>query len=261
MKKGIYVIPTLITAFNIALGFRSILFSIEGKYSKSAWAILIAILVDSMDGRIARWTNTESLFGIQMDSLADSVSFGLAPALMFYLMQQQYQLALGISNDWMMVIALGFFIAAVFRLARFNLCSISQDKTGPDYYFSGLPVPGAAGVLSSLVIVYTMFEMEITRKTMPVLMKQVPQFFYYLPVLMMLLAYLMISNLRYSTFKNFKFRGQKSRRTMILIMCGVFLLWKYPENMLLILSGLYLISGILDYIIRLVFLSRRKTMA
>ncbi|MDH5174685.1 MAG: CDP-diacylglycerol--serine O-phosphatidyltransferase, partial [Elusimicrobiota bacterium] len=127
MKKGVYFVPGLFTLGNAGLGFYSIISSIERNFTSSAWAILLAVILDVFDGRIARLTRSTSRFGLEFDSLADLISFGLAPSILIY------QVVLRDIKGGVLVAFL-FVIAGVLRLARFNVKVVEKDIA----YFDGL---------------------------------------------------------------------------------------------------------------------------
>jgi CDP-diacylglycerol---serine O-phosphatidyltransferase len=248
MKKGIYILPSLFTLGNLACGFASIIFSIEGDFTKAAWLILIAGVFDLFDGRIARMTNTTSQFGVEFDSLADIVASGVAPAIMIY------NLALYTRPTWGLIISLMFVVAGALRLARFNSSITTTDQN----YFQGLPLPAAAGVLASFVIVYGLFEREVTKKTIPIIMKEMPFLYKMIPLVVILLSYLMVSNIRYSSLKKFKLVRPKTFHNIVLIFIAVFLIWRYPENMMLIIFSAYLLSGLVGLLLRVTKISNIK---
>ncbi|HEY8278810.1 MAG TPA: CDP-diacylglycerol--serine O-phosphatidyltransferase, partial [Bdellovibrionota bacterium] len=135
-KRGMYVyaLPNLLTSMNFLLGFLSILSSVEGRYDRAAWAILLASIFDMLDGRVARLTNTTSRFGVEFDSLCDLVSFGIAPAIMMYYSSLKPFGRGGI------VVAVIFGLCGALRLARFNVMA----EVLPKSYFQGLPIPMAS---------------------------------------------------------------------------------------------------------------------
>ncbi|MFT5453115.1 MAG: CDP-diacylglycerol--serine O-phosphatidyltransferase, partial [Enterobacterales bacterium] len=141
-KKGIYLLPNLFTTFGIFFGFYGIISSMSGNYSDAGFAIFVAMLMDSFDGRVARMTNTTSAFGAEYDSLADMVSFGVAPALIAYNWGALEQLG---KFGWLAVFV--YVVCGALRLARFNVMPETIDKK----YFQGLPIPAAAGVVVGLV--------------------------------------------------------------------------------------------------------------
>ncbi len=140
-KRGIYLLPSVLTTFGMFAGFYSIISSINGDFTIAAISILIAMMWDTLDGRVARLTNTQSDFGAEYDSLADLVSFGLAPALLVY-QWSLYELG---RFGWLA--AFVYLACAALRLARFN----TQVGTADKRYFQGLPSPAAAGVIASMI--------------------------------------------------------------------------------------------------------------
>jgi CDP-diacylglycerol---serine O-phosphatidyltransferase len=154
-RKGVYLLPNLITTGALFAGFSAVVAAMDGNFVTAAVAIYIAMVLDGMDGRVARMTSTESEFGKQYDSLADMVSFGLAPALVFYLWGAKHLAELG----WLWgklgwLVAFFFAVAAALRLARYNSRVSSADKR----YFEGLPSPSAAALVAGLVWVSTVLE-------------------------------------------------------------------------------------------------------
>lgn len=243
MKKGLYLLPSLFTLGNMGAGVYSIILSINGRYPKAAFAILAGIVFDILDGRIARMTKTESKFGIELDSLSDLTSFGIAPALLVYQVVLHHYSNLG------GVITFLFIIAAALRLARFNVKT--DNGATPTAFFTGLPVPGAAGILAAFVLSYNTFIQDITIRTIPMVVKNMPLMLRFMPVLMVILAYLMISNIRYTSFKRLKFSKRKPIQYFIFIILSGALVWLYPENMILIIFIAYILSGLFDVFYRL----------
>ena len=140
-NRGIYLLPSILTTFGMFAGFYSIIASINGNFTLAAISIMIAMMWDTLDGRVARLTNTQSAFGAQYDSLADLVSFGVAPALLVY----EWSLSDMGRVGWLA--AFIFLACAALRLARFNTQVGVSDKR----YFQGLPSPAAAGVIASMI--------------------------------------------------------------------------------------------------------------
>lgn len=154
-RKGIYLLPNLITTGALFAGFSAVVAAMDGNFVAAAIAIYIAMVLDGMDGRVARMTSTESEFGKQYDSLADMVSFGLAPSLVFYLWGAKHLEELG----WLWgklgwLVAFFFAVAAALRLARYNSRSTVADKR----FFEGLPSPSAAAIVAGLVWLSTVLE-------------------------------------------------------------------------------------------------------
>jgi CDP-diacylglycerol--serine O-phosphatidyltransferase len=161
-RKGIYLLPNLLTTGGLFAGFYSIVASIDGNFSAAAWAIFAAMLLDGLDGRVARLTSTASEFGKEFDSLADMVSFGLAPGIVVYqwaveLLEQRVVDGLAQTfGTWGRLVWLAAFLyvaAAAFRLARFN-SNVAQDRR----FFQGLASPAAAAGIASMIWVATSYE-------------------------------------------------------------------------------------------------------
>jgi CDP-diacylglycerol--serine O-phosphatidyltransferase len=146
--RGIYLLPNLLTTGCLFSGFYSVVAAIDGNFAVAGGAVFIAMLFDGLDGRVARWTGTESPFGKEYDSLADMVAFGIAPAVLVY--QWGVVRISEYGHEWRRfgwVVAFFYALCAALRLARFNLHSASNDKR----YFQGLPSPSAAAVVAAFV--------------------------------------------------------------------------------------------------------------
>jgi CDP-diacylglycerol--serine O-phosphatidyltransferase len=244
-RKGIYVLPTLFTCGNMSFGFLSILTSFDGYFTRAAWFLVFAIACDMLDGRIARMTKTTSEFGVQMDSLSDLVSFGLAPSVMMYMLVLNTMGKIGIA------IAILFVLCSALRLAKFNV--MSQEgvvhKT-----FVGLPTPASAGVIMSFVLSYELLDpsgQALTFKTIPLLMRSMPIFFQAMPIVMIVLSFLMVSNVPYWSFKKIKLQSPKAMRLMLMIIVMVLLILVFPQNIFFILFSVYALSGLLLYLSRI----------
>ena len=163
--KGIYLLPNLVTTAALFSGFYAILAGINGQFEKAAIAVFIAMILDGLDGRVARWTNTQSEFGEQYDSLSDLISFGLAPALIMFQWALVYMKDVSIAwgkFGWMA--AFIYVACAALRLARFNVQIEEVDKR----YFIGLPSPSAAGIMVGMVwILHDMMYQERVYKSPP----------------------------------------------------------------------------------------------
>jgi CDP-diacylglycerol--serine O-phosphatidyltransferase len=206
-------------------GFYSIASTLNGDYVSSAYAIMLAFVFDGIDGKIARLLNATSDFGVQMDSLSDLVSFGVAPSLLVY-----HWLLLPYGRvGWMA--AFLFVACGALRLARFNV----QTNGGESKYFVGLPIPAAAGVIASSVL----FVKEIFGNpedfTIP---------FTYV-FLIYLLAFLMVSTLPYYSFKKIGCVSCKDFNLLVIFVLVIFIIGMYPEVMLFILMTTYVLSGLL----------------
>jgi CDP-diacylglycerol---serine O-phosphatidyltransferase len=185
-RRGIYVLPNLFTTAALFAGFYAIVMGVGGRYEEAAIAIFVAMVLDGADGRIARLTNTQSEFGAQYDSLSDVVSFGLAPALVVY----QWSLEPLGKLGWL---AAFFYAAATaLRLARFNTQLGVADKR----YFQGIPCPAAAAVVAGFLWVGV--EHQLEGRTVAIVAL----------VIMISMGALMVSNVRFHSFKEFDLKGK-----------------------------------------------------
>ncbi len=200
-RRGIYLLPNMITTAGMFSGFYAIVAAMDGRFEAAAVAIFIAMVLDGLDGRVARLTNTQSEFGVQYDSLADMVSFGLAPALVVYEWSLKFMLSVGWAKfGWLA--AFIYAASAALRLARFN----SQVATAEKAYFRGLPSPSAAGVLAGLVWAATDF--GLTGESMV----------YVAFVLTVSMGLLMVSNIRYYSFKELNFKNRVPFVAILIVM-------------------------------------------
>ena len=227
-KKGIYLLPNLFTTGAMFAGYYSIIASINGKYETAAIFIFIAALLDGLDGRVARLTNTQSDFGVQYDSLSDLVSFGLAPSILMFTWALQ---SLGEIHPVMGKIGwLASFIYAVsaaLRLARFNVQVEVIDKA----YFQGLPSPAAAGLLASFV--WAAEDLGLSTHDLR---------FVALP-LTVITGLLMVSRFRYYSFKTLPIKERVSFG-WILLLVGIFVLLALdPPKVLFVTAFSYALSG------------------
>lgn len=261
LRKGLYLIPSAFTAANIGMGFFSVMESLRGfqlldnpnpdvisaaiHFNKAAIAIGVALLFDMLDGRIARLTKTTTEIGIQLDSIADVVTFGLAPAVLAYVWG--YGITLDQDSDlhrlaWFL--SFMFLICGAFRLARFNVQAsrprlIAEGTVKVDKkYFVGLPIPVAGAMIAALVhfsplpLIY--FGPERARIYSGMLM-----------VLVAFLSLMMVSTLRFSSFKTVGTKS-KSMRTIILALCVGMLIILYSQYVLLAIVVSYIMLGLLS---------------
>lgn len=220
--RGIYLLPNLFTTAALFAGFYAIVAASAERFEAAAVAIFIAIVLDGMDGRIARLTNTESDFGAQYDSLADMVSFGLTPALVMY----EWSLASMGKAGWLA--AFVYAASAALRLARFNTQAGSADKR----YFQGLPSPAAAGLIASLVWLAERYAFDIFVVTKGFTL-----------ALTVAAGLLMVSNIRYNSFKELDLRGKVPFMTILLIVLIFVFISIEPPLVLFGMLLLYAISG------------------
>lgn len=233
-KKGVYLLPNTITLCGMFAGFFAILSAINGNFLNAAWAIIIANIFDGLDGWIARLTNTSTRFGIELDSLSDLVAFGVAPSVMMY----KWTLAPFGRLGW--AAAFLFVACGALRLARFNI----QTGVPGSKAFKGMPIPGAATILASVVIFYYEFWTGIPGKNI------------FFPIITIMLSLLMVSTLRYHGLKEIDFRERKPFWVLIVFVLVLFVLFVHPPTAIFIFAMAYLLWGIIENTILLA--KRRK---
>lgn len=221
MKKGIYVLPNLFTTANLFCGFYSAIASMKGMYEIASVTILIAVVLDSLDGRIARITHTTSKFGGEYDSLCDLVTFGVAPAILVY------NWSLIAYGKWGWLAAFLFVVCGALRLARFNV----QIGIIDSRFFNGLPIPGGAAVLATGVILYYYLGGE----------GRFPSWFIMVGVVA--IALFMVSSIRYYSFKDLNFFSRKPFMSFVLIVLILVIVVANPEIMLFTFAFGYGFSG------------------
>src|SRR5687767_10537959 len=221
LRRGVYLLPSMFTMGSMFCGYACIVYSMRGEFITAAPFIGLAIVVDMLDGRIARMTGTTSAFGVEFDSLADIISFGVAPAIMVFSWGLQPLGRLGWAAGFL------FVAAAAVRLARFNIQSGSQDKR----YFVGMPSPAAAGIPAATVYAYP-WGFQSFAEALPVL------------ALVIVPALLMVSTIRFRSFKSIDLQARRSYAVLILVASGLALLAAQAELVLLVLAYGYLVSGL-----------------
>ena len=227
-RRGIYLLPNMVTTAGLFAGFYAIVAAMNGRFEAAAIAIFIAMVMDGLDGRVARLTNTQSDFGVQYDSLSDMVCFGLAPALVIYEWSLRYMVSVG----WAKLGWLAAFIyaaSAALRLARFN----AQVATAEKSYFRGLPSPSAAGVLAGLVWAATDLGLEGEALV------------YLAFVLTVSMGLLMVSNIRYYSFKEFGFKNRVSFVAILVVVLVYAFASIDPPKVLFLGFLVYSIFGII----------------
>jgi len=239
MKK-IAVLPSLLTTGNIVCGFASITFAAKGLvaqqsehlahlslqcFDASAWLIMLAMVFDALDGKVARLTNSTSEFGEQLDSLADCITFGLAPAFIVKVMSHRFPPRIG----WL--ISTLFLVCAALRLARFNV----ETEEGESFheYFKGLPTPAAAGMIASLVILHNDLILKYNTEVIP----------FVLPLVALGLAALMISNIPFAHVVTHLFKTPRPLDHFAKLLFLAVFIALTKEYSFTILGGLYCISG------------------
>ncbi len=221
LKRGIYLLPNLLTTAALFGGFYAVLAAMDGKFEYAAMAIFLAMLLDGLDGRVARMTNTQSRFGAEYDSLSDMVAFGLAPALVVFVWSLSGLGKLG----WLA--AFVYTAGAALRLARFNTQVGSADKR----YFQGLPSPSAAAIIAGGV--WVAVDQNISGESVSWLAG----------LLTTCAGLLMVSNVRYHSFKEIDFKGKVPFFALVVVMLGfAVFLWHPPLVLFLTFFG-YAIAG------------------
>ncbi|MBW1616437.1 MAG: CDP-diacylglycerol--serine O-phosphatidyltransferase [Deltaproteobacteria bacterium] len=235
VRRSIYVLPNIFTTFNLFAGFFAIISSIESKFTIAAVSILIAGVFDLLDGKIARATNTSSQFGIEYDSLADLVSFGIAPMLLMYLW------ALKPLGRFGWLAAFLFMACGALRLARYNTNAGAADNG----YFTGLPIPAAAGMTASIVL----FADKINIAANSLLMLTV----------LYLLSFLMVSSIKFQSLKKYAFFGKMKFNIFAAGILILIFIAAMPQIALFVLSVLYILSGLFLNLKNKLFKNKLKT--
>lgn len=226
--KGIYVLPNLITTAGLFAGFYAIMQARIGHFEAASLAIYAAMVMDIMDGRLARLTNTMSDFGSEYDSLSDMVSFGVAPALLMY------EFVLKDLGRVGSLIAFVYIACAALRLARFNVAKVSDKR-----HFIGVPSPGAAAMIASIVWVCIDYKVDI------VAIQSLLGF------AVVLVAFSMVSNIPYRSFKDVDFRDKMPFIGLIILVLIIAIIYLDPPLAFLSIGTLYLSSGAVMYLYKL----------
>lgn len=229
-RRAVYLIPNLLTTGNLFSGLFAVLAVFKGHYLAAAVAILIALIFDMLDGKSARWMNSTSQFGVEYDSLADLVAFGVAPGLLMY------GWALSVYDMLGPAVMFAFVACGALRLARFNVMTATSESK----YFTGLPIPAAASVVATLVIFDRgVAQFGLAEKPILVL------------VLTLTLAFLMVSTIKYRSFKDLKFSGRAHFDNLVLAILVLMLVIAWPQVMLFMLFACYAVSGPVEKLITL----------
>jgi CDP-diacylglycerol--serine O-phosphatidyltransferase len=220
-RRGVYILPTLFTLGNMFCGYSCIVFAMRGEFETAAPFIGFAIVLDMLDGRIARMTGSASDFGVEFDSLADVISFGIAPAILSFSWGLQPLGRLGWLAGFL------FLTAAAMRLARFN---IQSGMGGDKRYFVGMPSPAAAGIPAATVFAYP-YGLTDYRAALPAL------------AMVLVPAVLMVSTIRFRSFKSIDLQSRRSYTVVILLAAGIALIATHPRVVLIVLAYSYLASA------------------
>lgn len=219
-RRGIYLLPSLFTTGNLFCGFLALILSVQARYTEASVAIFVAMVLDLLDGKVARLTKTTTQFGVEFDSLADVVSFCVAPAFLLY------SVALAPLGRAAWMGAFLFVICGALRLARFNVYSGVTDRR----YFVGLSTPAAAGMVCSTVLLLE--GEELTRWHSVAISAGI-----------YLVALLMVSTFRYYSFKDVDFARRRPVGVLLVVVLGGLIVATHPEWFLFLLFSVYVLSG------------------
>lgn len=228
IKRGVYLLPNLVTTGGLFAGFYGIVATMNGEYELAAWFILISAVFDALDGKVARLTGTSSRFGVEYDSLVDLVSFGVAPGLLMYSWALKPFGKLG----WLA--AFLYVVCGALRLARFNV----QVNTVESRRFVGLPIPAAAGMVASCVLLFYYLGGSGEIKKISVVL------------LIYILAYLMVSNHSYNSFKDPELVKRQPFSFLVLAIIFIIVIVARPEVMLFVIASLYMVSGPVNSVVK-----------
>ncbi|MBU0562381.1 CDP-diacylglycerol--serine O-phosphatidyltransferase [Stutzerimonas kunmingensis] len=238
--RGIYLLPNLFTTANLFAGFFSIITAINGNFYVAAATVFVAMVLDSLDGRVARLTNTQSAFGAEYDSLSDMVAFGLAPAVL------AYEWALSELGNVGLTVAFIYVACAALRLARFNTQIGKVDKR----WFIGLASPAAAGVVAGWVwAVWALDEVGIRGVDLPLILVML------FAVMVAAAGLLMVSNIKYYSFKDLDLKGRVPFVAILIVVLVFAVVFSDPPRILLLIFLAYAASGPVQYLMQL---RRRK---
>src|SRR3972149_1263501 len=227
IKKGVYLLPNLITSASLFGGFYAIIASLDGNYEYAAIAIIISGILDGLGGRIARLTGSSSKFGVEYDSLADLIAFGLAPGVLIFTW------ALRPFGRYGWLAAFLFVVCGALRLARFNV----QITTIESKRFNGLPVPAAAALIAATVLIFFHFGYEEITKHVTIL------------IMVYALAFLMVSNVKYYSFKELNPAKRMPFRLLVGLIFLLIVIAAEPQGMFFIVTLGYAVSGAITTLI------------
>ncbi len=219
-RQTIFLLPGLLTTGNLLCGFYAIVLTFDGRHQWAALALFIGMVLDMLDGKVARLTRTTTQFGVEFDSLADVVSFGVAPALLLFSWALQPLGRVGAGAAFLYV------ICGALRLARFNVLTGVTDRR----YFIGLPIPGAAGVVASTILFFD--EPDFGRAGL-----------FALACATYVVAFLMISNIRYYSFKDLNFAKRHPFGVLLVAALGILIIFAHPDSSVFVLFCAYAVSG------------------
>lgn len=222
----LYILPNLFTGVSIYIGILAVAYAFVGRFELACWLVLVSLIFDGLDGRVARLTGTTSKFGVEFDSLADVVAFGVAPAMILFFYGGFHYGKFGV------VVAGLYVVFGAIRLARFNVTTNNNEPN----VFIGLPIPSAA----VFVVSWLLFEMELSKQY-----PQYPESIFLLPLMVtsLIIAFLMVSNVRYPSFKKMSFEKISFGKIIVLMMIVLAILFIYPIYTIVTLISGYVCFG------------------
>jgi CDP-diacylglycerol--serine O-phosphatidyltransferase len=221
-KAAMHLIPNLFTTGNLFCGVYAILSVFSAEYMAAAVAILVAMVFDVLDGKSARLTNSTSHFGLEYDSLSDVVSFGVAPGLLIY------SWALNGLGTFGVAVMFAYVAMGAVRLARFNSTTALSDGK----YFTGLAIPAAAGVVASMVV-FDHYVVRMGTEVKPIIVL----------VMTLMLSFMMVSTIKYRSFKDLKFKGPQQITYLVWGILGLMMVAAWPQGMLFVVFAGYALLG------------------
>lgn len=228
-RKFAYILPNMFTAASIFIGTFSMVSAINGDFVFASWMIVLALVFDALDGRVARLTNTCSRFGVEFDSLADIVSFGVAPALLIYMYIGSAYGRIGI------VISAIFIVFGAIRLARFNVTTAQIEPS----VFIGVPIPTAAVFISILTLIFEDYA-------------ALSEYKFLILVAAVLMSLLMVSNIRYPSFKKVDFKPAHYMRLLITVLFLASLIVIYPKEGFALVFIAYIFYGLIRAVLNMI---------
>jgi len=244
LKRGGQVLaPSVFTVGNMACGFYALLSAHRGEFSAAATAVILGMVFDALDGRVARFVHGDSTFGVEFDSLSDFMTFGVAPGYMMYaFILKDY-------GVWGFPMAFLFALCGALRLARFN--AVARDSGGSKTHFTGLPIPGAAGFLASFVLLYQIVEEGRPAHTWRFLMAQIPSLYGLVPLMVVAASFLMISTIPYPALKQPRLFRPPSVKMLLGIFVLALFVFIYPQNAVFLIFFAYVLLGPVGWMVRL----------
>jgi CDP-diacylglycerol--serine O-phosphatidyltransferase len=227
-RRGVFLVPSLFTVANLFCGYACVVYSTRSDFDTAALLIGIAMVLDTMDGFLARLTNSSSAFGVELDSLADVVSFGLAPAILAFTWGLWPLHRLGWAAGFLYV------AAAAMRLARFNVQSSTTTASTDKRYFVGMPSPAAAAVIASTVLWYP-YGLHVREAALPAL------------AMVLVPAFLMVSTMRFRSVKAIDVGWRRSYFTLFLAAVALALIASHPRLALVVLSYSYVVAALVGW--------------